>query len=290
MSESLFVCYDFKVEPLNPGCEILIAQLSQLGFDSFQENNDGIWAYIDSTILSFVHVEDIQILNSIEFDISFEFYNVKKQNWNIKWESNFEPIYVDKTCCVRAPFHKKSNYKYDLVIEPKMSFGTGHHETTSMMISFILANSFSNSSVCDIGSGTGVLAILAEKRGASKIDAIDIDNWCYLNSIENIERNNSKNVKVYEGEVHKLMQFTYDNIFANINLNVLLVDIPIYSKMLNTGGLLYLSGFYLKDINSIEKVAKSSNLSLVESKVKNQWVALKFAKTNRWPAHCAKEL
>ena len=280
MSESLFVCYDFKVEPLNPGCEILIAQLSQLGFDSFQENNDGISAYIDSTILSSVHVEDIQILNSIEFDISFEFYNVKKQNWNIKWESNFEPIYVDKICCVRAPFHKKSNYKYDLVIEPKMSFGTGHHETTSMMISFILANSFSNSSVCDIGSGTGVLAILAEKRGASKIDAIDIDNWCYLNSIENIERNNSKNVNVYEGEVHNLMQFTYDNIFANINLNVLLVDIPIYSKMLNTGGLLYLSGFYQRDINSIEKATKKSNLSLMESKIENEWVALKFAKTN----------
>ena len=280
MSESHFVCYDFKVEPLNPGCEILIAQLSQLGFDSFQENSDGISAYIDSTILSSVTVEDIQILNSIEFNISFEFYNVKKQNWNIKWESNFEPIYVDKTCCVRAPFHKKSNYKYDLVIEPKMSFGTGHHETTSMMISFILANSFSNSSVCDIGSGTGVLAILAEKRGASKIDAIDIDNWCYLNSIENIERNNSENINVYEGEVQKLMQFTYDNIFANINLNVLLADIPIYSKMLNTGGLLYLSGFYQRDINSIEKATKNSNLSLVESKIENEWVALKFTKTN----------
>ena len=280
MSESHFVCYDFTVEPLNPGCEILIAQLSQLGFDSFQENNDGISAYIDSTILSSVNVEEIQILNSIEFNISFEFYNVKKQNWNIKWESNFEPIYVDKTCCVRAPFHKKSNYKYDLVIEPKMSFGTGHHETTSMMISFILANSFSNSSVCDIGSGTGVLAILAEKKGAIKIDAIDIDNWCYLNSIENIERNNSENINVYEGEVQKLMQFTYDNIFANINLNVLLADIPIYSKMLNTGGLLYLSGFYQRDINSIEKATTKSNLSLVESKVENEWVALKFAKTN----------
>ena len=124
MFESHFVCYDFTVEPVNPGCEILIAQLSQLGFDSFQENSDGISAYIDSTILSSVTVEDIQILNSIEFNISFEFYNVKKQNWNIKWESNFEPIYVDKTCCVRAPFHEKSNYKYDLVIEPKMSFGT----------------------------------------------------------------------------------------------------------------------------------------------------------------------
>ena len=280
MSESLFVCYDFKVDPLYPGCEILIAQLSQLGFDSFQENNDGISAYIDSSVLSTVKVQDIQILNSIEFNISFEFYNVKKQNWNIKWESNFEPIYVDKTCCVRAPFHKKSNFKYDLVIEPKMSFGTGHHETTSMMISFILANSFYNSSVCDIGSGTAVLAILAEKRGANRIDAIDIDNWCYLNSIENIKRNNSENINVYEGEVEKLMHFKYDNIFANINLNVLLADIPIYSKMLNKDGVLYVSGFYKKDIKSIEKAAEISNLSLVDSKVKNQWVALKFTKIN----------
>ena len=280
MSESLFVCYDFKVDPLYPACEILIAQLSQLGFDSFQENNDGISAYIDSSVLSTVKVQDIQILNSIEFNISFEFYNVKKQNWNIKWESNFEPIYVDKTCCVRAPFHKKSNFKYDLVIEPKMSFGTGHHETTSMMISFILANSFYNSSVCDIGSGTAVLAILAEKRGANRIDAIDIDNWCYLNSIENIKRNNSENINVYEGEVEKLIHFKYDNIFANINLNVLLADIPIYSKMLNKDGVLYLSGFYKKNIKSIEKVAEISNLSLVDSKVKNQWVALKFTKIN----------
>jgi len=280
MSESLFVCYDFKVDPLYPGCEILIAQLSQLGFDSFQENNDGISAYIDSSVLSTVKVQDIQILNSTEFNISFESNNVKKQNWNIKWESNFEPIYIDKICCVRAPFHKKSNFKYDLVIEPKMSFGTGHHETTSMMISFILANSFYNSSVCDIGSGTAVLAILAEKRGANRIDAIDIDNWCYLNSIENIKRNDSENINVYEGEVEKLLHFKYDNIFANINLNVLLADIPIYSKMLNKDGVLYVSGFYKKDIKSIEKVAEISNLSLVDSKVKNQWVALKFTKIN----------
>ncbi|MDC0955626.1 50S ribosomal protein L11 methyltransferase [bacterium] len=280
MSESLFVCYDFKVDPLYPGCEILIAQLSQLGFDSFQENNDGISAYIDSSVLSTVKVQDIQILNSTEFNISFESNNVKKQNWNIKWESNFEPTYIDKICCVRAPFHKKSNFKYDLVIEPKMSFGTGHHETTSMMISFILANSFYNSSVCDIGSGTAVLAILAEKRGANRIDAIDIDNWCYLNSIENIKRNDSENINVYEGEVEKLLHFKYDNIFANINLNVLLADIPIYSKMLNKDGVLYVSGFYKKDIKSIEKVTEISNLSLVDSKVKNQWVALKFTKIN----------
>ena len=280
MSDPVFVCYDFNIEPAIPGCEILIAQLSQLGFDSFQEHENGISAYVDSKISSEIDLKDIQILNTVEFKISFEITSVEKQNWNIKWESNFEPIYVDNICCVRAPFHPKSDYKYDLVIEPKMSFGTGHHETTSMMISFILANEFTNSYVCDIGSGTGVLAILAEQRGANKIDAIDIDNWCYLNSLENIERNNSKNINVYEGEVEKLKNLRYDSIFANINLNVLLNDISTYAKMLNKNGVLYVSGFYKKDINKIEQEAKNSSLKLIETKQKNDWVSLKLSKVN----------
>ena len=280
MSDPVFVCYDFNIEPAIPGCEILIAQLSQLGFDSFQEHENGISAYVDSKISSEIDLKDIQILNTEEFKISFEIISVEKQNWNIKWESNFEPIYVDNICCVRAPFHPKSDYKYDLVIEPKMSFGTGHHETTSMMISFILANEFTNSYVCDIGSGTGVLAILAEQRGANKIDAIDIDNWCYLNSLENIERNNSKNINVYEGEVEKLKNLRYDSIFANINLNVLLNDISTYAKMLNKNGVLYLSGFYKKDINKIEQEAKNSSLKLIETKQKNDWVSLKLSKVS----------
>ena len=280
MSDTVFVCYDFNVEPAIPGCEILIAELSQLGFDSFQEHENGISAYVDSKISSEIDLKDIQIFNTEEFKISFEITSVEKQNWNIKWENNFDPIYVDNICCVRAPFHPKSDYKYDLVIEPKMSFGTGHHETTSMMISFILANEFTNSSVCDIGSGTGVLAILAELRGANRIDAIDIDNWCYLNSIENIERNNSENINIHEGEVEKLMHFTYDNIFANINLNVLLNDICIYAKMLNKNGVLYLSGFYKKDINKIEQEARSSALKLIETKQENDWVSLKLSKVS----------
>ena len=280
MSDPVFVCYDFNIEPAIPGCEILIAQLSQLGFDSFQEHENGISAYVDSKISSEIDLKDIQILNTEEFKISFEITSVEKQNWNIKWESNFEPIYVDNICCVRAPFHQKSDYKYDLVIEPKMSFGTGHHETTSMMISFILANEFTNSYVCDIGSGTGVLAILAEQRGANKIDAIDIDNWCYLNSLENIERNNSKNINVYEGEVEKLKNLRYDSIFANINLNVLLNDISTYAKMLNKNGVLYVSGFYKKDINKIEQEAKNSSLKLIETKQKNDWVSLKLSKVS----------
>jgi len=280
MSDTVFVCYDFNVEPVIPGCEILIAELSQLGFDSFQEHENGISAYVDSKISSEIDLKDIQILNTEEFKISFEINSIEKQNWNIKWESNFEPIYVDNICCVRAPFHPKSDYKYDLVIEPKMSFGTGHHETTSMMISFILANEFTDYSVCDIGSGTGVLAILAEQRGANRIDAIDIDNWCYLNSLENIERNNSKNINVFEGEVKKLKNLRYDSIFANINLNVLLNDISIYAKMLNKNGVLYLSGFYKKDINKIEQEARISSLKLIETKQKNDWVSLKLSKVS----------
>jgi len=280
MSDTVFVCYDFNVEPAIPGCEILIAELSQLGFDSFQEHENGISAYVDSKISSEIDLKDIQILNTEEFKISFEINSIEKQNWNIKWESNFEPIYVDNICCVRAPFHPKSDYKYDLVIEPKMSFGTGHHETTSMMISFILANEFTDYSVCDIGSGTGVLAILAEQRGANRIDAIDIDNWCYLNSLENIERNNSKNINVFEGEVKKLKNLRYDSIFANINLNVLLNDISIYAKMLNKNGVLYLSGFYKKDINKIEQEARISSLKLIETKQKNDWVSLKLSKVS----------
>ena len=280
MSDTVFVCYDFNVEPAIPGCEILIAELSQLGFDSFQEHENGISAYVDSKISSEIDLKDIQILNTEEFKISFEINSIEKQNWNIKWESNFDPIYVDDICCVRAPFHPKSDYKYDLVIEPKMSFGTGHHETTSMMISFILANEFTDYSVCDIGSGTGVLAILAEQRGANRIDAIDIDNWCYLNSLENIERNNSKNINVFEGEVKKLKNLRYDSIFANINLNVLLNDISIYAKMLNKNGVLYLSGFYKKDINKIEQEARISSLKLIETKQKNDWVSLKLSKVS----------
>ena len=279
MSDSLFVCYDFKVEPLYPGCEILIAQLSELGFDSFQENNDGISAYIDSIMLSAVNVDDIQILYSTEFNISFESYNVKKQNWNIKWESNFEPICVDDTCCIRAPFHKKSNYKYDLVIEPKMSFGTGHHETTSMMISYLLEDDFVNCSVCDVGCGTGILAILAEKKGASSLDAIDIDNWCYLNSLENIKRNNSKKIKIFEGEISLLRNNNYDKIFANINLNVLLNDISVYSELLNKGGILYLSGFYKKDTNNLLELANKFNMKLVGSKESNNWTCIKLIKS-----------
>jgi ribosomal protein L11 methyltransferase len=275
--ESSFFHFEFKITPFYPGSEILIAELSQIGFDSFQDHDNSISAYIKVDFFDDYLFSKLRILNNNEFEISFEKKHLKKINWNSKWESNFNPILIDE-CCIRAPFHSKTDCKYDLIIEPKMSFGTGHHETTAMMIRYLLEDDFINSSVCDVGCGTGILAILAEKKGASVIDAIDIDNWSFINSKENIKKNNSKIINVYQGEISILRNNFYDKIFANINLNILIREISIYSKSLINGGFLYLSGFYKDDVKSLLELASKLNLKFVDSKEANNWTCLKFIK------------
>ena len=216
-------------------------------------------------------------MSSDEFKIDYTFEDIEQTNWNEEWEKNFNPIVVDDMVSVRAPFHeKRDDVKYDLIIEPKMSFGTGHHETTHMMIQHILQNDFKHKSVLDMGCGTGVLAILAEKVGATKLDAIDIDNWCYLNSLENVERNDCKNISVYEGDVTLLNGKKYDSIIANINRNILLADISEYAKCLNENGSLFLSGFYEQDIPIIKAECNKQMLKLTKTLQKGQWVSLKF--------------
>ena len=276
MSDNIYIGYNFKVEPLQPGSEILIAELGYAGFESFVENEFGVVAYIQKNEWNVNILEDIQILKSDEFEISFTFEDIEQTNWNEEWEKNFNPIVVDDLVTVRAPFHEKPNTKYDLIIEPKMSFGTGHHETTHMMIQHILKNDFKNKSVLDMGCGTGVLAILAEKVGASKLDAIDIDNWCYLNSLENVERNDCSNILVYEGDVSLLQNQNYDYIIANINRNILLHDIPTYAKHLNKNGKLFLSGFYEEDLELITNTCSENGMVFKDKIIKNKWVAVKF--------------
>jgi len=276
MSNTIYIGYDFKVEPLQPGTEILIAELGYAGFESFVETEEGVTAYIQKEEWREGILQDIQILKSEEFEITFTFEDIEQTNWNEEWEKNFNPIVVDELVTVRAPFHEKPNTKYDLIIEPKMSFGTGHHETTHMMIQHILKNDFKGKSVLDMGCGTGVLAILAEKVGATNLDAIDINNWCYLNSIENIERNDCHNISVYEGDVSLLDGKNYDSIIANINRNILLADIPKYSNCLNKNGTLFLSGFYKEDIPLIEAECNKNMLKLKETVQKGQWISLKF--------------
>ena len=277
MSNTIYIGYYFKVEPLQPAVEILIAELGYAGFESFVETEEGVTAYIQKEEWSDAILDDIYILNSDEFEITYTFDEIEQVNWNAEWEKNFNPIIVDDMCSVRAPFHEKPDTKYDIIIEPKMSFGTGHHETTHMMIQHILNNDFENKSVLDMGCGTAVLAILAEMKGAKPIDAIDIDNWCYLNSIENAERNNCKEISVYEGDATLLEGKKYDIIIANINRNILLNDIATYSRCLNKNGILFLSGFYNNDIPVIEEECNKNGLEFETKLEKNNWVSLKFS-------------
>jgi len=276
MSDTIYIGYNFYVTPLQPSVDILIAQLGEVGFESFVENEDGLSAYIQKIDWNEHILEDIQILNSKEFEITYTYQDIAPINWNKTWESNFNPIIVDDVCSVRAPFHEKPNTQYDIVIEPKMSFGTGHHETTKMMIQHILKNDFTSKSVLDMGCGTGILAILAEKKGAKPIDAIDNDNWCYQNSLENVERNECKHITVLEGDAKLLKNRSYDVIIANINRNILLNDINAYASCLNKNGMLFLSGFYHEDITVIEQECQPHMLKLVEVIEENYWVALKF--------------
>lgn len=223
--DNIYISYNFTVTPKEPGTEILIAELGFAGFESFVENEDGVVAYIQEKDWNEHILDDIYSLKSDEFTISYTKEVIEQTNWNSEWEKNFNPIQVDNLVSIRAPFHENPNLKYDIVIEPKMSFGTGHHETTHMMVQHLLKLDLTNKKVLDMGCGTGILAIFAEMKGAKPIDAIDIDSWCFENSIENLERNNCTHISVYEGDASLLINKKYDVIIANINRNILLLSL-----------------------------------------------------------------
>ncbi|SMG12988.1 50S ribosomal protein L11 methyltransferase [Arenibacter troitsensis] len=276
MSNSIYLEYNFKVTPVQPASDILIAELGEVQFESFVETEFGVQAYIKKEDWYPNILDGLQILSNPLFNIDYDYSEIEQENWNATWESNFNPIQVGDQCVVRAPFHEKPEVLYDIVIEPKMSFGTGHHETTFMMLQHILEHDFKGKSVLDMGSGTGVLAILAAMKGAVAIDAIDIDNWCYLNAKENVERNNCSHINVYEGTADMLIDQQYDIIIANINRNILLEDIPTYVKCLKKGGILFVSGFYKEDIPQISERCKKVGLKFEKNLEKNNWVAVKY--------------
>lgn len=277
---SSYIAYHFKIEPKDPGVDILLAELGELAFDSFVETEEGLSAYIQVNDDTADLLNDVYILNNPEFKVSYVTEEIEQVNWNEEWEKNFEPINVDDLCYVRAPFHETKNAPYEIVIEPKMSFGTGHHETTFMMMKHLLNIDVTDMEVLDMGCGTAILAILALMKGAKHADAIDIDNWCYLNSIENAERNNITNINVYEGDAELLADKTnkYDLVIANINRNILLNDMEAYAKTLKTGGIILFSGFYTEDITAIEEAANKQNMFLDNKLERNNWVSLKFIK------------
>ena len=276
--DNIYIEYNFTVSPKEPATEILIAELGNVGFESFVEKENGVTAYIQKNEWFSEILDDVFVLNSDEFSIDYNQKEVTQTNWNAEWEKNFTPIQVDDLVSIRAPFHDNPNLKYDIVIEPKMSFGTGHHETTHMMVQHLLNLDLKNKKTLDMGCGTGILAIFAEMKGAKPIDAIDIDNWCYENSLENVKRNNCSTISVYEGDSSLLINKKYDVIIANINRNILLMDMKIYTNCLNDKGVLLLSGFYQEDIPIIDAEVSKYNLKLETFIERNNWVALKYNK------------
>ena len=274
---STYIEYTFKVTPLQPGTEILIAELGQAGFESFVENEEGVQAYIQKEDWHEAILDPLFILKSSEFEVTFQQQEIAQINWNQEWEKNFTPIVVGDACAVRAPFHKPFNVPYEIVIEPKMSFGTGHHETTFMMLQHILGTDCQGKKVLDMGCGTAVLAILAEMKGASALDAIDIDEWCVENSNENLQRNKCSRTTTILGGVEAIpTSEKYDIIIANINRNILLDQMETYASVLGVGGQLFLSGFYREDLPLITDCCNKLGLDFVQKKEKNNWIAAKF--------------
>ncbi len=258
--------------------EILTAFLAEFGFETFEENESGLKAYIPEPDFNKSLIDGLLNDHFKNSKISFNHELIHDQNWNALWESNYESILIADRCLIRAPFHPADDTKeFDILIEPQMSFGTAHHETTAMMIEYALDADLVGKQVLDMGSGTGVLAILASMRGADKIDAIDIDEWAYNNCVSNAEKNNIKNIVIIQGDAN-VVNKKYDIIFANINLNILVNDMEVYAKALNIGGTIYFSGFYQNDLVKLEHEANLFNLQLTDTNVKNDWMAARFSK------------
>ncbi len=271
----------FIIEPFEEYISDVLAQeLGEIGFESFSTTEESFNAYI--TEISFDALKLNALIADFPFEasIEYDFEKIESKNWNEEWEKHyFEPIVIGDECVIHSSFHQHvPNAKYDIIIDPKMAFGTGHHETTSLMIAEILKMNLAGKSILDMGCGTAVLAILASKCDAQHVLAIDIDTWCTENSIENINVNNIQNVEVKLGGAELLYGLKFDIILANINRNILLADMESYALCLNSGSELYMSGFYTEDIPIIEAEANRNGMKLMESHYKNNWAVLKIVK------------
>lgn len=267
----------FKLNPVQPYAEILTAELSELPFDSFVETDDGLLAYIPSKDFN---EQDLKLLNFIKqnfAEVKYSFKEIETENWNEKWESNFPPVYVNDKCIIRAPFHtKQEDIPYDILVSPKMAFGTGHHQTTAQIANRLFSIDLKNKSLLDMGCGTAILAIIAQKLGAHPITAIDIDEWATENAIENCNINQCDNIEIKTGDATLLNGRKFDVIIANINRNVLLQDMKQYAACLNNNGILLLSGFYEEDIPALLEEAAKFNLIETHRASRDKWSILEL--------------
>ena len=262
--------------------DVLASELGEIGFDSFVPTESGLTAYAIESAFDEAKLKNLLSDFPFEASIDYKVTQIESKNWNEEWEKHyFEPIVIENECVIHSSFHKNvPEAKYDIIIDPKMAFGTGHHETTSLVIGQLLQMDLKGKTLLDMGCGTAVLAILAAMRGAKGIVAIDIDTWCIENSIENLKMNHIEGVNVQLGGAELLIGLHFDIILANINRNILLADMEQYAACLSTDGELYMSGFYVQDIPLIEAEANRVGLKMMDYHEKNNWVAVKTVKIN----------
>lgn len=258
--------------------EVLIAELSYLGYEGFEENNTALKAYIEEK--DFHESSILELINRYSSQVNIRLTNVEdmeEQNWNELWESNFEPVMVDDQILIKAPFHQiDQEFTYQIVIEPKMAFGTGHHETTYLVLKQMLQVDFQDKNVLDFGCGTGILAMAASLMGAKSITAIDNDPWSYQNTLENTEVNQISNVTAILGDQKDIIDKHFDVIIANINVPVLMSTMNVIAGAMNVNGLIILSGILHTDAESIEQRAKECSLQHLDTFRRNDWVAMTF--------------
>jgi ribosomal protein L11 methyltransferase len=258
-----------------------MAEIAEAGFDTFMENEKGFEAYAEQDTYDTEKLQEVNEQYSPLTPLVFQLDQIEKKNWNEEWEKNYEPIIVDDACLIRASFHiPEKKYKHEIIITPKMSFGTGHHQTTYLMVKNQMAIDHQNKIVMDAGCGTAILAIMASKLGATSVDAFDIDEWSVINGQENIEVNGCINVNIRQGKISDLtFESNFDILLANINKNILLQEMHQYAAYLKMGGLLLLSGFYEKDIPDLLAEANRYSLHKVSSDAREHWAALLLKKS-----------
>jgi ribosomal protein L11 methyltransferase len=275
-----YIEVEFKLKPFNPWNEVFVAYLSDVGFESFQEENPTLKAYAAENSFENSNFDELikgfQSNDDLEF--SFQVNYIPQQNWNAVWESQFEPVIIENKLRILAPFHEQNQFSgQTIIIEPKMSFGTGHHQTTFLMCKSMFDMHLNDKVVLDMGSGTGVLAILAEKLGANSVFAYDIEPWSVENCNENAIKNACSKVQSFLGDIDQVSG-EFDVIFANINKNVLKHQIPLYSKLIHSKGKLLLSGFFVSDENELIQHSKIHGFEFDSSENKESWSILKFNK------------
>lgn len=267
-----YIEVDIKIEKSEVFSDIVVARLNEIEFETFLENDNGVRCYIQAKLFDKkkldIELDKIKQYTKLNFNIN----HVAQKNWNEEWEKNFKPVQINSHCLIRSEFHNNSgNFKDEIIITPKMSFGTGHHETTFLMINELYNLDLNDKSILDMGSGTGVLSIVASKNGAKQVVGIDIDEWAFQNSIDNAKLNNTENISFLHGDIKLIENQDFDIILANINRNIIEKDIEEYYNLLSDKGDLLISGFLVEDVDFIINLSINNRFNVINKKNKGQW-------------------